>query len=302
LPLTFKVTDSSTPTQSATTSVLLTITSLPLSNTTTALPNGIVGSPYSFTLTANGGTLPYNWQLLSGTLPSGLTLNGTTGLISGTPAAAVTATPLTFKVTDSSTPQQNATTPTLTLTIIPLLTITTTALPSGTVNSSYSVTLAATGGMGAYTWSLTSGMLPAGLTLNPSTGTISGTPGAPVTATPLTFKVTDSGTPQQSASISLPLTIASLPLTITTTGLPSGTVGTSYSFGLTAIGGTAPYTWSLIGGRLPAGLALNPATGVISGTPTYSVPGSLLTFQVTDVSSPQQSAMAQFAITIGSTQ
>ena len=158
---------------------------------------------YSLTLAASGGTGADTWQLTAGTLPAGLSLNATTGLISGTPNTPVTATPLTFKVTDSGSPAQTATS-SLTLTIAPAtLTITTVSLSTGVVNVSYSQTLAATGGTGAYTWQLTAGTLPAGLSLNASTGLISGTPTTQVTATPLTFKVTDSGSPAQTATANL---------------------------------------------------------------------------------------------------
>ena len=91
----------------------------------------------------------------------GLSLNASTGLISGTPNTPVTATPLTFKVTDSGSPAQTATTTGLTLTILPAtLTITTMSLSTGVVDVSYSQTLAATGGTGAYTWQLTSRHAP----------------------------------------------------------------------------------------------------------------------------------------------
>ncbi len=91
-----------------------TVTAPPLSITTTSLPNGMEGTPYSTTLAANGGTTPYTWSLTSGTLPSNLSLNTATGLISGTPEAAVSATPLTFKVTDANSQSQSVN---LTLTI-----------------------------------------------------------------------------------------------------------------------------------------------------------------------------------------
>jgi hypothetical protein len=168
------------------------------------------------------------------------------------------------------------------------------------VNTPCSFALIPAGGVPTYTYSLSSGTLPAGLTLNTSTGAIGGTPSVAGTFA-LTFKVTDSGTPQQTASLNLTL-IVSAPLTITTASLVTGTVGTPYSQTLTATGGTPAYTWSLIAGRLPGGLSLNTATGVISGTPSDAVPGSLLTFQVTDTSTPQQSATAMFLITIGSTE
>src|SRR5207245_1535937 len=153
----------------------LTINPPGLTVTTSALVNGAVGTPYSQTLAANGGTPGYSWQLISGALPAGMTLNGTTGLISGTPSVAVTATPLQFKVTDSGSPVQAASA-NLTLTIAAQLVITTTTLPNGTKDTPYAATLAATGGTGADTWQLTSGTLPTGLSLNASTGVISGTP------------------------------------------------------------------------------------------------------------------------------
>ncbi len=78
----------------------------PLAITTTSLPNGTVGTAYSTTLAATGGTTPYTWSLTSGTLPSGLSLNASTGAINGTPTATASATSLTFKVTDSETPAQ----------------------------------------------------------------------------------------------------------------------------------------------------------------------------------------------------
>ncbi len=182
-----------------------------LAITTTSLPNGQVGTAYSTTLTATGGTTPYTWSLTSGTLPAGLSLNTSTGAITGTPTATANATPLTFQLTDSSSPAQTKSV-SLTLTIAtsapPALNITTTSLPNGQVGTPYNVTLAATGGTTPYTWSLTSGTLPAGLSLNASTGAITGTPTATANATPLTFKLTDSSSPAQTKSVSLTLTVS----------------------------------------------------------------------------------------------
>lgn len=66
------------------------------------LPNGEVGVPYSYTLTAEGGTPPYSFAVSSGALPSGLSLNGATGVISGTPTTPQSMDAVTFSVTDSA--------------------------------------------------------------------------------------------------------------------------------------------------------------------------------------------------------
>ena len=299
--LRFQVTDASNPPQTATASFVMIISATQsfLQITTSSLGNGAVNVPYSQVLNATGGAPPYSWQLTSGTLPLGLALNPFTGVIGGTPLVAG-ATTLTFKVTDAGTPAQNVSA-TFTLTITsPLLTITTTALNNGTVGVLYSQTLTATSGTGAYSWQLTAGTLPLGLTLNPATGGINGTPPAPVTATPLTFKVTDSGTPAQSATASFKLTIAppqTGPVTITTPALNDGVLGVPYSQTLTATGGTGPYTWKVTAGRLPSWAALDSSTGAISGTPD-AISGSFMTFQVTDSSTPAQTALASFTLNV----
>ncbi len=298
--LTFKVTDAGNPVQSASASLTLTTKPAALSITTTSLPNGQVGVAYSTSLAATGGTAPYVWSLSSGTLPAGLSLNSATGAITGTPTAAVTGAPLTFTVTDAGNPSQSATASlTLTTTNTPTaLTITTTALPNGLLGSAYSASLAASGGSTPYLWSLTSGTLPAGLTLNGSTGAISGTPAVVATATPLTFKVSDSGNPAQTSTVTLTLTVISPSLKISTGWIPDGQVGAAYSRTLVADGGTTPYTWSVSAGTLPAGLTLNPTTGVLSGTPTAIVYNTTVTFMVSDAGNPVQTSTLPLTFSI----
>ena len=148
--------------------------------------------------------------------------------------------------------------------------ITTSGLPAGTVNASYSATLTASGGVTPYTWSVVSGSLPAGLTLNSMTGGINGTPttaGSYVFTAQVSDSQNPSGTDAKQLSISInPAQVA--PLNITTTSLPSARRFVAYSQTLIATGGTRPYSWSLSSGALPPGLGLNAVTGVISGTPT----------------------------------
>jgi hypothetical protein len=164
-----------------------------------------VGSSYSATLAATGGTTPYTWKVTSGSLPGGLSLNTSSGAITGKPTAAGTAS-FTVQVTDSSSPAKTASA-NLSITISAPLSVTTTSLPGGTVGSSYSATLAATGGTTPYTWKVTCGSLPAGLSLNTTTGAITGKPTAAGTSS-FTVQVTDSSSPAKTASANLSITVS----------------------------------------------------------------------------------------------
>ena len=141
---------------------------------TPALPNAITQTAYSGALSATGGTTPYTWGITSGSLPPGLNLNSSSGAITGTPTTAGTFT-FTAQAKDSSPAPQTATASASVLTV-ELLQITTTSLPDPQVQTSYSATLTASGGMLPYVWSISSGNLPLGLSLDGSSGVISGVP------------------------------------------------------------------------------------------------------------------------------
>ena len=290
---TVTATDSSTPPQTAKQPLTITINPK-LVITTTTLPSGVVSAAYTATLGSSGGAGTITWSVSSGSLPAGLALSGN-GTITGTPTTAGTSS-FTVQAKDSGTPQQSVQ-QALSIAVYTGLTISTTSLPNGTVNSAYSATLKSVGGTGTITWSISQGSLPTGLNLSAS-GAISGTPTAAGTSS-FTVSASDSSTPPQTKTQALSITI-NPPLSITTTSLPAGTVAIAYSQNIQTSGGTLPITWNLTAGTLPAGLTLAgnaSGVGVISGTPTAygSYP---FTVTATDSSSPTQSVNQQFTLVI----
>ncbi len=257
-----------------------------LSVTTASLPGGTIGTAYQQTLTASGGSGGNTWSVTLGALPAGLTL-AASGSISGTPTTAGTAT-FTAQVKDSS---GTTATKQLSIAIAPAsLSVTTASLPGGTVGTAYQQTLAASGGSGGNTWSLTVGALPAGLTLAAS-GSITGTPTTAGTAT-FTAQVKDSsGT---TATSPLSIAIAPASLTVTTASLPGGTVGTAYQQTLASSGGSGGNSWSVTVGALPAGLTLA-TSGSIIGTPTIAGTATF-TAQVKDSSGTTATSPLSIAI------
>jgi hypothetical protein len=269
----------------------------PLTVTTNTLPNAQQGTAYSAALTGAGGVAPYAWRLTSGALPTGLSLNETAGVISGTPTEATAGVMLTFAVTDSSSPARSATA-NLSLTVIAALQITSTSLPDSQLGAPYAATLTATGGTAPYTWALTSGALPAGLSLNTTTGEITGIPTVNGVATALSFQVTDAASPANSRSVNLTLTVTGVPFVITTTSLSYGQLGIAYSATLMASGGSGAITWAVASGSLPSGLTLDATTGLISGQPTVAAVGAPVTFSATDSSNPPRKQSAAFTIPV----
>lgn len=239
------------------------------------LADAVVGAPYSATPNGIGAAGTETWSIASGSLPAGLSLNATTGLISGTPTTAGTS-----QFTLQGVPTGGGpTTASASMSIAvdaKLQAVSPGPLPAGTVGSPYTnVQLSATGGGGQYTWSGSN--LPPGMTLS-SGGVLGGTPTA---AGSYTFPVTVSSADGQSASLDLSLSVADAALSITTTSPIYAVAGIPFSLALQATGGGGGYVWSITSGTLPAGLSLT--NGVISGTPQTAGDNQTVKVQVTSL-------------------
>ena len=169
--ITVQVQDSSNPVQTATANLSITVYST-FAITTTALPGGVAGSPYHASVIATGGTRPYSFAVISGSLPAGLSMSSH-GAISGTPSGSSGTSNFTVQVADSSVPIQTATA-NLYITISSNFMITTVSVPNGQVGVPYSTQIMASGGTPPYLFAL-SGRLPTGLSLSEG-GVIFGTP------------------------------------------------------------------------------------------------------------------------------
>ncbi len=138
-------------------------------------------------------------------------------------------------------------------------------LPNGSVGTPYNAVVVASGGATPYTYAVTAGSLPPGVTLAPATGALSGTPTA---GGLFSFTITATDNNGCTGSQAYSITITCPPFTFSPLILPDGAVGTAYSQTITVTGGTGPYTFAINGGALPPGLTLDAAAGTISGTPT----------------------------------
>lgn len=232
------------------------------------LPNGVAGTPYSQSVVASGGVAPYTYAVSSGALPAGLTLNPATGAITGSPATFGTAN-FTITATDANgCPGSRAYSIVIAAAACPAISLNPISLPSAQIAIPYSQVVVASGGTGPYTYSVSSGALPAGLSLNVASGAITGTPTASGISS-FTITATDANDCPGSRTYVIAVTAIVCPvITLSPASLPGIVVGAPYSQTVSASGGIAPYTYLITSGALPPGLALNSTTGAITGVPT----------------------------------
>ena len=259
----------------------LTVTKDSTTTTVAAVPDTVTFGYESATAltvsvtTGNGEALPATGETATvhaGTTSCVATLTPGGSGASGTCSIAasnlgISGTP--YDVTTTYTGDTDLTSSTATaatgLTVVDVPTVITSSLPAATQTQvGYSQTLASAGGSSPISWSIFSGTLPTGLTLDGASGSISGTVDPAALTESFTVQATDhSGATAQAA---LTITVYAAPI-ITTTSLASARAAeTGYSQTLAATGGTPDLSWSVDTGVLPNGLALDSATGVISGT------------------------------------
>ncbi len=233
--------------------------------TSAAPPNGLPATAYTHTFVANGAPAPTSYTVTAGALPGGLTLNAATGVVSGMPAANGV-----FNFTVRADNGVGTFDQPFTINVGAGTTMVTSAFPpTGNLTTPYTHTFTGNGSPLANNFTVTAGALPPGLTLNAATGVLSGTPTA---LGPYNFTVQAGngfGTATQAITLQIdPANIA--PTAFTSTAPPAtGTVGTNYSHTFVANGTPTPF-YTLASGTLPPGLALNPITGVLTGTPTLN--------------------------------
>ncbi|TAE75684.1 MAG: DUF1573 domain-containing protein [Bacteroidetes bacterium] len=233
----------------------------------TSAVNAVAGASYTLNASTTGTTQTPTYSVLPA-LPAGLVLNTATGQITGTPT--VTAASTTYTVTVSQTGGVCTKTQDYTFAVnCPTIVLNPATLPSPTVGNVYNQTLSTTGNASAVTFAVSSGALPAGITLNASTGVLSG---APSVSGAFSFDITATqANGPCTATRSYTWNIVCPTVSITTNSLANGTINVAYpAVTFTQTGYTGTFSWSATG--LPTGFTINPTTGVFSGTtPTFGV-------------------------------
>jgi hypothetical protein len=241
---------------------------------------------YSVTISAINGTAPYAFSLVVGSLPTGITLDPQTGILSGRPTQIgtfifgikVTDFNFNFAIKDFELSVEN-----ISMIILP------SEVPNGTINVTYpTTTFAAQGGTSPYNFTIQQGTIPTGLTFD--NGILSG---KPTVAGSFLFKMRATDADNNIKDEDFTMVISSVAIFVSPNTIPDGTVTAPYNATFTASGGLAPYTFRLFSGGLPTGLSLSNAS--ITGTPTAF---GVWTFSIEARDANTNTGRTQYSVTI----
>ena len=210
-----------------------------------------------------GGTAGATTAVVTPVSSTNYTVSVSGMTVSGTVTASVNAGAAQDAATNPNTASTSADNEVTYNAPVVVISISPATLPAGVAGTAYTQTLTASGGTPGYTFAVTTGALPAGLTLSPA-GVISGTPTA---SGVFNFEVTATDSLSNTGTRVYSLTIAGLTIAVSPTALPPGDLRQPYSQAIVATGGVGPYTFAVAAGALPPGLTLDPATGLLAGTP-----------------------------------
>ena len=273
----------------------LTITARGFEVTAPAEIKGRVGTAMSFKGTAAVAKGATSWQIATGSLPPGLSINAGSGTISGTPTTAFLPVEITLRATDSvgRTDVSDA----VSIAVDP--TVVVPATYRGTVGSAFTTTAPSlVGTTGAVSWSLSSGSLPSWASLNASTGRITGTPDAAGTIVGLSLRGTHSATglTATSGTFSIEVTLPKLVVS----GGPGHVrerIGIDVQFDApTASGNIGTVSWSIVRGTPPAWMSLIPTTGVVSTSSSQPGSSGALALRATDGTTGVTAETATFSV------
>ena len=274
--------DQASPRQQAATTVLVLA---PLSVGPLTAP-ARQNNAFSALLSVTGGMPPYTWKMTGGALPCGLSLSAT-GLVSG----LITGAPGNYSFTVSVTDGRASTVSSSLSLLVTGPAIGAQSLPHAQAGVSYTQSLKATGGTPVYVWSISSGSLPAGLSLDRATGIVGGIPSAAGSYSFLAHVADSFGSFAEAPFV---LVVDAAQLSLSAQAPATGNAGSPYQVSLSTAGGVAPYRFALDSGTLPDGLALSDS-GVLSGT---LIRKGTWTFTVCVTDGSQQTARASFTIQV----
>ena len=274
----------------ATVTITVTAPTFTFSPAAGALPSGIAGAAYSQTIAASDGTSPYAYTVSAGSLPAGLTLNSSTGVISGTAATGGTSS-FTITATDDNGATGSASYSLLIGAQAPVANAVSATVSANSTNNA--ITLNITGGAAA---SVAVATPPGHGTATASGTSIVYTPTAGYSG-PDSFAYTATNATGTSAAATVTITVTAPTFTFSPAAgaLPSGIAGAAYSQTIAASDGTSPYAYTVSAGSLPAGLTLSSSTGVISGT---AAAGGTSSFTITATDDNGATGSATYTVTM----